>query len=126
MSNKPVRMSLKIDVSTCGVPIYTQITEQFERLIRSHTLAENNTLPSVRALADELNVNIMTVSKAYSQLEDMGLVVRLRGKGMFVAKVAKVSAKKLLEPHFTRLLRQAEQIGLSSDEVIELLSEISE
>lgn len=75
-------------------------------------------LPSVRQLASELTVNPMTISKAYSQLEAKGLVVRLRGKGMAVAQVNSAHAFELLEPLIIEMLRQAAQLNIDIDTLI--------
>ncbi len=99
-------------VPESGVPIYKQIVEQVERLIRGNVLVEGELLPSVRQLATALTVNPMTVSKAYSQLEVLGFLVRLRGKGMAVAAINSNShdALTLLQPLISDLVQQAKQL----------------
>ncbi|MDA1372870.1 MAG: GntR family transcriptional regulator [Proteobacteria bacterium] len=69
-----------------GTPIYRQIMDQIQRLVASKSLAIGDELPSVRILAEQHAINPMTVSKAYSALEVQGVLTRLRGKGMVVAK----------------------------------------
>lgn len=112
-------MKIKIAPES-GVPIYKQIVEQVERLIRGDALVAGELLPSVRQLATELTVNPMTVSKAYSQLETLGLVVRLRGKGMAVAKIDTNAneAIVLLQPLIDSLLQQAEQLNIAPETLI--------
>ncbi len=68
-----------------GLPIYRQIILQIEQAVASGLLATDTELPSVRTLAAALQVNPMTVSKAYSQLERDAVLVRQRGIGMRVA-----------------------------------------
>lgn len=75
-------------------------------------------LPSVRQLASELTVNPMTISKAYSQLEAKGVVVRLRGKGMAVAQIHSEDAAALLVPLINTLLQQAAQLNIDIDTLI--------
>lgn len=74
-----------------GVPIYRQLIDQIKRLIAGGRLAAGDDLPSVRELASVYQINAMTISKAYQQLEAEGLLVRRRGKPMQVAESAKVA-----------------------------------
>ena len=73
-------------------PIYEQIREKFIELIINNALREGDKLPSVRELASILTVNPNTISKAYSRLEDEGMIETLKGKGTFV----RVGAKELV------------------------------
>ena len=73
-------------------PIYEQIKDKFIELIISNALREGDKLPSVRELASMLTVNPNTISKAYSRLEDEGMIETLKGKGTFV----RVGAKELV------------------------------
>ena len=73
-------------------PIYEQIREKFIELIINNALREGDKLPSVRELASMLTVNPNTISKAYSRLEDEGMIETLKGKGTFV----RVGAKELV------------------------------
>jgi len=68
-----------------GVPIYRQLIDQVQSLVAGGRLKPGDALPSVRELAGRLEVNPMTVSKAYSRLEADGALDRLRGRGMVVA-----------------------------------------
>lgn len=70
-------------------PIYEQIREKFIELIINNALREGDKLPSVRELASMLTVNPNTISKAYSRLEDEGMIETLKGKGTFVRAGAK-------------------------------------
>lgn len=70
-------------------PIYEQIKEKFIELIINNALREGDKLPSVRELASMLTVNPNTISKAYSRLEDEGMIETLKGKGTFVRSGAK-------------------------------------
>src|SRR5829696_5019926 len=73
---------------TSGVPIYRQLLDQIRSQIASGRLPADSFLPSVRQLAQQLQVNPMTVSKAYSLLERDGLVELLRGQGMRVKSLS--------------------------------------
>ena len=70
-------------------PVYEQIKEKFIELIINNALREGDKLPSVRELASMLTVNPNTISKAYSRLEDEGMIETLKGKGTFVRAGAK-------------------------------------
>lgn len=105
-----------------GVPIYRQIMDQLKALIASRKLAAGELVPSIRQLAAELEVNMMTVSKAYARLEAEGVLERVRGTGMRVraqepaGSVAdrKDELRPLIEPMITR----AQQLGLTEDQVL--------
>src|SRR5262249_10495655 len=73
----------QVNISS-GVPIYRQLMDQVRALVASGRLAEGDLLASVRQVAQDLQVNQMTVSKAYSLLERDGVVERVRGQGMRV------------------------------------------
>ena len=68
-----------------GVPIYRQLMDQVQALVAGSKLLAGDTIPSVRQMAADLGVNMMTVSKAYAKLEAVGVLERSRGKGMVVA-----------------------------------------
>jgi len=120
-------MLLEIDHHS-GQPIYRQVIEQIRRQIMAGQLGEDTQLVSVRELAGQLNVNPMTISKAYSLLENEGLLERRRGVGLFVAKVAKdrkVRAKaRLLEEAMTRAVTAAIQFGIPRKEAAEMLGRL--
>jgi len=103
-------------------PIYRQIGAQIRRLVASGQLAPGTLLPSVREIAAEHAINPMTVSKAYSQLETEGVLERLRGKGMVVARTAprapEASRWALIEPALDTLARQARELELAPEEVL--------
>lgn len=113
-----------------GVPIYRQLLEQVERMIISGQLKPDELLPSVRQIASTLDVNPMTVSKAYSLLEDRGLIVRLRGKGMAVASqdetITNQERMKMLSPLIDELITQAKQLGVSKEQLLLLIKQKSE
>ncbi len=104
-------------------PIYRQIVAQLRRLVASGQLAAGSLLPSVREIAASHAINPMTVSKAYSLLEAEGLLVRLRGKGMAVGKIAQRRRSQsdrlaLLEPTLRATAQQARELELPAAVVI--------
>lgn len=70
-----------------GVPIYEQIKKQIKMAILSGALAENAPLPSLRQLARDLQVSLVTTTRAYSELELEGFVQTMPGKGVYVKKI---------------------------------------
>jgi GntR family transcriptional regulator len=107
-------------------PIYRQIAQQLRRLIASGRLSCGDELPSVRDVAGRHAINPMTVSRAYGQLELEGLLERRRGKGMVVAMArgrAQTTQRRLqqLQPLLEELARQARELELPADSVIENL-----
>lgn len=114
-------MLLEIDHHS-GEPIYRQIIRQIRQQIMTGQLKEADQLQTVRDLAARLNVNPMTVSKAYSFLEAEGLVERKRGIGLFVAKIKKDDRQRikarLLNTIIDKAAITAVQLGTSEDEAV--------
>jgi len=112
-----------------GVPIYKQLFNQIERMVLNGFLNAGEHLPSVRQVAGDLEVNPMTVSKAYGLLEERGYLVRLRGKGMVVAErdddVSDKEKFNMLTKMIDELLSQAQQMGIDDQKVIELVADCS-
>ena len=100
-----------------GVPIYRQIMDQVRAQIAGGKLATGDVLPSVRQMAAELGINMMTVSKAYSKLEADGILSRSRGQGMVVDEqncVGSVSdRRKELQPFAEQLVVRGIQLDLT-------------
>ncbi|MDR6993244.1 GntR family transcriptional regulator [Luteimonas sp. 3794] len=103
-------------------PLYRQITGQIRRLVAGGVLQPGEALPSVRDVAALHAINPMTVSKAYSQLEAEGVLLRLRGKGMVVADFAAppdLAARwGLIDPALDALARQARELELPADALL--------
>ncbi len=114
-------MLLEIDHHS-GEPIYRQIIRQIRQQIMTGQLKQADQLQTVRDLAARLNVNPMTVSKAYSLLEAQGLVERKRGIGLFVAKIKKDDRQRikarLLNTIIDKAAVTAVQLGTSEDEAV--------
>ncbi len=118
--------SLYLQVSpSSGVPIYRQLMDQVRALIASGRLVEGDLLPSVRQVAQDLQVNQMTVSKAYSLLERDGVVERMRGQGMRVNHKSPRGTVRERQNELRPLLEQAAakayQLGLTREQVLALL-----
>jgi len=110
-----------------GVPIYKQLFSQIERMILNGYFVPDDILPSVRQVAADLEVNPMTVSKAYGLLEERGYLTRLRGKGMIVAKRDdEVSAREkltTLSRTIENLIADAHLMGVSQQQLLTLFKQ---
>ena len=104
-----------------GVPYYRQIVDQIAQLIRSGRLVPDEQLPSVRDLAGELLVSLITTRRAYADLEAAGLIIRRQGYGTFVAKEINMAsheqAVETTRAHFGEALSAARRMGLTDDEI---------
>ncbi|MCC2954071.1 GntR family transcriptional regulator [Massilia sp. IC2-477] len=110
-------------------PIYRQLVEQVRRLVAGGQMAPGDELPSVREVASALAVNPMTVSKAYSLLENEGLLARRRGLGMIVAERprsvrSEAERSALLRPTLERAAREARELELDPATVLSLFTHI--
>lgn len=107
------------------VPIYEQLVDQIKSQIISGEIQENQALPSVRALSGKLKISALTVKKAYDCLEEDGFVITVHGKGTFVAATDKQLAvearKKLVEEDFSIAVDKAKAIGMTKDEIREIV-----
>ena len=107
------------------VPIYEQLVGQIKNQILSGELPENEPLPSVRALSTTLKISALTVKKAYDKLEEDGFVVTVHGKGTYVAptnrSLAVEARRRAVEEDFTQALDKARAVGMTGQEIRELL-----
>ena len=119
---------------TSGVPIYRQLMDQVRSLVSSGRLKPGDRLPSVRQMAAELEVNMMTVSKAYTRLEADGVLERERGLGMRVpeaasrgatAPMASVSERQQeLKPIADELATRAWQLKLTDAQTLDVVRRV--
>ena len=106
-------------------PVYSQIVNQVRRHIASGELKENDELPSIRALAEQLLVNPNTVARAYRELEEKGLLAVRRGSYTYVAAtdtLAEETKRELILTQVDRLLADARQMRIPLNVLIQLLS----
>ena len=111
--------------NSAGVPIYEQITQQMKGLILRGELREGEALPSMRLLAKELRISVITTKRAYEELEREGFLTTVPGKGCFVAEpdlaLFREQSLYLLEDHLAAAAELARTCGLSESELAELL-----
>lgn len=108
-----------------GVPIYDQIVKQVKDLIIRGTLKEDELLPSIRSLAKELRISVITTKRAYEELEREGFVYTIPSKGCFVAKqnvdLLREESLKKIEKYIKKIVSLAKSSGLTTEEIIEML-----
>lgn len=110
------------------IPIYEQIKEQVIMLINTGVYKANDQLPSIRALSKELNINVNTVKKAFSELELDGITYSAQGRGIFVAEnpIGNERIKKTAIDDIRQSLNSGKAKGVLKDEVIKLVNDIYE
>ena len=118
---------LHINISNfSGKPIYEQILTQIKAQIIAGELAEGEMLPSMRTLAKELRISVITTKRAYEELEREGFISSVPGKGSFVLRknMAFIREEQLrqIEEHLTEAIEIAALAGLSETELLEMLA----
>ena len=108
-----------------GTPIYQQIAEQLRTDILGGRLEQGSYLPSIRELARDLKISVITTMKAYEQLESEGLVTAVQGKGFYVnaqdTEMLREQHLRKVEDALTEAIRSAEIAGMSEKELQETL-----
>ena len=116
--------------NSAGVPIYEQITQQMKGLILRGELREGEALPSMRLLAKELRISVITTKRAYEELEREGFINTVAGKGCFVAKqnleLARENSLREVEEHLQAALELGRQCGLTTEDLRSMLLVLSE
>ncbi len=111
-------------------PIYEQITDQIKGLILGGVLSAGDSLPSMRYLAKELRISVITTKRAYSDLEREGFIVTVTGKGTFVAdkNIDFLREEKLrqIDQHLLSAIDAARQAGISMRELTQALEALYE
>ena len=111
--------------NTGEAPIYDQITQQVKGLILSGALSEGEALPSMRALAKDLRISVITTKRAYEELEREGFITSVPGKGCFVAprnlELVRENALRQVEEYLMKAMEAAKAGGISQTEVAQAL-----
>ncbi len=106
-------------------PIYRQIENQIKDMIIQGKLKEGDALPSIRLLAKELRISVITTKRAYDELESDGFIETVQGKGSFVGRQNKDLFReeqlKELEEHLEAALKISDFLKLSTEEVLEMI-----
>ncbi len=111
-------------------PIYQQISSQIKNQILSGDLAEGEPLPSIRTLAKELHISVITTKRSYEELEREGFIDTVSGKGSFVAlqntEFLREKKMKLVEDKLADAVKEAKLLGISSKELTQMLNLLCE
>ncbi len=111
-------------------PIYRQLAQQVESNILDGALKEGEAIPSVRTVAAEMQLNPITVSRAYQLLADDGLLEKRRGRGMFVREGARqqlihLQQARFMQQEWPRVLQRIQQLELDPEALIQQLQSLS-
>ena len=117
---------MKIVISnSSSTPIYLQIKNSIIEQISNNELLLDEPLPSIRTLASEIKISVMTIKKAYEQLEAEGYIVTIQGKGSFVTSKSRElsleNAKKEIENHIKKIVSLAKKNDISKKDIISAL-----
>lgn len=116
--------------NSSGQPIYEQICRQVKGAIAAGRLKPGEPLPSIRALARDLRISVITTKRAYEELEREGFICTVAGKGSFVAQenleLAKESSLREIEAHLQAAVELSRQAGLTVEELGDILRVLSE
>lgn len=122
-------MNIFID-NKSGLPIYDQIYSQIKSQIISGALREDQLLPSIRNLAKDLGISVITTRRAYDELEREGFIYTVAGKGCFIAakntELLREENLRQIESHLQEIRDLAAACGLSREDIIEMFSVIEE
>ena len=109
-----------------GVPIYKQIAEQFESDILAGIYPQGEYLPSIRGLAKDLKISVITTMKAYELLEQQGLVTAVQGKGYYVnaqdSEMLREQHLRKVEEALQEATRAAKRAGMTEKELTEMMT----
>lgn len=107
-------------------PIYEQIADQIKAAIMNGALAEGEALPSIRTLANDLRISVITTKRAYAELEEAGFINTVQGKGSFVAggnlELLREERLRQVEALLVQAVDQAQQASITPDELREMLN----
>ncbi len=109
-----------------SLPIYEQIVNQMKNELIQGNLQEGDAMPSIRSLARDLQISVITTNRAYSELEKEGLIYSVAGKGFYVShqNTNMLKEKKIqgIEEHMTQLIRECRMAQLSREDTIKMLT----
>ena len=116
--------------NSSSIPIYEQIKQSIIKQILNGELSEDEALPSIRVLAQEIKISAMTIKKAYDELEREGYLKSIQGKGTFVAPknpfLAKEQAQKEIEKYLEKIVSLANQFEIDKNDCFDMFKLIFE
>ena len=117
-------------LNSSSSPIYEQIAEQIKSQIIDGSLEPGASLPSIRNLAKELSISVITTKRAYDELEKAGFIDTVGGKGTFVAdqnrELLREARMRIVEEHLAQAISEARKIGLDRSEVVRMIDLLTE
>ncbi len=117
-------MNIFID-NKSGFPIYEQIYKQIKSQIINGSLAEDEPLPSIRNLAKDLRISVITTKRAYDELEKEGFIYTVAAKGCFVApknvELLREENLKIIEEYIDKILQLAASCNLQKEDIIAMI-----
>jgi GntR family transcriptional regulator len=110
-------------------PIYEQIARQIKAQVISGELLEGQSLPSIRRLAQDLQISVITTKRAYDEIEREGFINTVGGKGSFVAvqnpELLREKKMKIVEEKLAQAVSEARVMGIGLDQLVEMLQLLS-
>jgi GntR family transcriptional regulator len=111
--------------NSSGKPLYEQIIGQIKKMIISGELKPGEMLPSMRYLAKELRISVITTKRAYEELEREGFITTVQGKGSFVSEhnmeLIREQQLRLVEQYLEQAVAAAKQAGISQEEMVTIV-----
>ncbi len=111
-------------------PLYKQVTDQIRDAIAKGNLPANMRLPSIRNMADELNISAITIKRAYANLESEGYIITRSGMGSFVAEINRDQLKENglseIRTNLEKIVIKAAKFGISKDEIKAIIDNCEE
>lgn len=108
-----------------GIPLYQQIKEQIKDCILKEELSEGDSLPSIRAFANNLQVSVLTIRRAYDELESEGYIVSQAGLGTFVStgniELLKEAKRRLVEEKLLEAINTAKSLQIPREELCNMV-----
>lgn len=115
-----------IIANSSSEPIYTQIANQLRSQIIKGTLNEGELLPSIRGLAKDLQISVITTKRSYDELEKEGFIETVPGKGSYVAvqnkEIMKEKKLKVIEDKIVDVVKEGKMMGFTKSEIIEIFN----
>ncbi|MEX1377438.1 MAG: GntR family transcriptional regulator [Eubacteriales bacterium] len=112
--------------NTTDIPIYQQITNQIKEAIFTKSISEGDMLPSIRSLAKDLRISVITTTRAYNELEQEGFITTVPGKGCYVlpqnTELIKEQKQREIEEHLQRAIDMGKLVNLGKKEMMEMIN----
>lgn len=129
LTERSVLVNIFID-NKSGAPIYDQIYSQIKAAIISGELKEDDALPSIRSLAKDLRISVITTKRAYEELEREGFIYTVAAKGCFVApkntELLREETLRQIENKMDEIIKLSSGASLTTDDLIEMLKNLTE